>query len=763
MTSTTVQRLARRHGLVNRELNSLRDYLRPPASDDQPNSSSVSISDWPGQTSSDGGNILSSRSSTTSESVYFSSNDLQIRDSVLSQEADAFFGDLSNYLAIGCLCFEDFTLSASQPEPAEWRDISDEPLVFACDNVLSINLEKLASARWIRIHSRPSNTDPRYVILRLYILPFDVGLRYIDRQNKRLHTAMESLIGDLDVSTDTWSGSYTPEKAIKFDVWATSEDGSLFWMFNKIPSPAPSVNVVKERYAHDAVDYLLDPDFLIPGLRTQLYPYQRRSAGLMLQKESVSELQLDPRLECRIAPDGTEYFYGARDLSFLRHPRYFEACRGGILAETMGLGKTVICLALILATKDHPPKMPAQYNVPLRRKSTASLFDIAVSNIHRKSIPWKLEMADIDLTGNFKKLDSPATYEVSMPRVRRNRNTTIPPAKLMLLANTTLIVAPQNLTKQWTSEIHKHTEAGLRVLVMDNPKTALPAAEELCAYDIVLFTQARFAAEHKDGSDDQGRRLSTTQRICRCPYIGSTRTRDCSCLRTDELYESPLKRLHLKRLIIDEGHVLGNTNSMAVSVANKLVTADARWVVSGTPAKDLLGVEVDMTSSDNLWQTPNTKESRDAILEQRRHFSAKDDTIGAIKSLGALATNFLKPWSTADYLEQSAAWDDYVFRHEALRKRTYSGFSTSLRRMLNSMVVKTQPEDVERDLQLPALYHKVVRLQPSFYDKLTANLFTLVLTANAVTSERTDVSLERLQKSISPLTSMRDPGRLSLS
>jgi hypothetical protein len=53
-----------------------------------------------------------------------------------------------------------------------------------------------------------------------------------------------------------------------------------------------------------------------------------------------------------------------------------------------------------------------------------------------------------------------------------------------------------------------------------------------------------------------------------------------------------------------------------------------------------------------------------------------------------------------------------------------------------SQVIKTQPCDVE--VNLPPLSHKVVKLQPSFYDRLTANLFTLVLTANAITSERTD-------------------------
>jgi hypothetical protein len=44
-----------------------------------------------------------------------------------------------------------------------------------------------------------------------------------------------------------------------------------------------------------------------------------------------------------------------------------------------------------------------------------------------------------------------------------------------------------------------------------------------------------------------------------------------------------------------------------------------------------------------------------------------------------------------------------------------------------------------QDISLPPLSHKVVRLRPLFFDKLTANLFTLMLTANAVTSERTDV------------------------
>lgn len=260
---------------------------------------------------------------------------------------------------------------------------------------------------------------------------------------------------------------------------------------------------------------------------------------------------------------------------------------------------------------------------------------------------------------------------------------------------------------------------------------------------MILFTRKRFEQESKDGSDGQGRRMGTTQLLCRCPYIGSTRTRNCTCLRTDDLYGSPLKQLHFLRIIIDEGHFFSNNSGMAASVAEKLLKVDHRWVVSGTPAKDLLGVEVDMSSAENLWRTPATADSREAVLQQRREFSDHDKT-GAIKSLGSLASTFLKirPWaSSEDSLEVKAEWDEYVFRHEGFRSRksrTFSGFSTSLRRTLEAMVIKTRPEDVEQDIDMPPLSHEIIRLEPSFYDKLTANLFTLVLTANAVTSERTD-------------------------
>ncbi|KAK5712706.1 hypothetical protein LTR15_011698 [Elasticomyces elasticus] len=699
-------------------------------------------------TSQDGDQLTTPATSPSIDSIS-SWSDI-VKERKLSPEAAQFFGDLKNYLALGCLVFEDLTTLHEGIQPdVGWQEITHLPIILISDSTLSAQLAKLAQAGWLRVQSGRSALNPRFHILRMYILPSDAGLHFLDRRDSGLWKALQALVSEVDVTPEAWQGRVREGTGRKFDQWATCDEGSLFYMFNKLPSPSPSIDAVTEKYTHEALEDLLDPASVLPGLKTVLYPYQRRSAGLMLQREAVPRLLLDPRLEQRQAPDGSTYYYNARDLLFLRQPRYQETCRGGILAETMGLGKTVILLSLILACKNHQPVMPSASRAPPIRAKVGKLSDMAISTINRHSVPWKVEFERIrhatgdEMTSCIAKLEqSPPMYEIPQEPRRWNRKTILPAPKSMTLAATTLIVVPRNLCKQWQSEIKKHVEDGaLKVLVMEDLKCALPPPDELRTYDVVLFSRNRFEAEIRDGSDEQGRRMLATQLTCHCPYIGSTRERDCRCIRQDSLYDSPLKHLHFKRAIIDEGHFFGTNNSTAVTVANKLVKADHRWVVSGTPAKDLLGVEVDMSLTDSMWQTPQMRDSRETMLDQRRAFSAKEDVAGAAKSLGVLATSFLKirPWcAEGDHERKEADWDDYIYRHEDLRKRTYSGFSTCLRRTLEAMVVKTRPEDVERDIELPPLSHEVVRLEPSFYDKLSANLFTLVLTANAVTSERTD-------------------------
>ena len=172
---------------------------------------------------------------------------------------------------------------------------------------------------------------------------------------------MSFLLTYVDISPSTWSGRYDEAKYQPFDKWISSDAQSLFYVFNNIPSPSPNVDAVSTSRDRTLMRELLDHRSSVAGLRANLYPYQRRSAALMLQRENEVRLHLDPRLERRSAPDGSEYYYDARTFSMFRQPRLYDSCKGGILTETMGLGKTIICIALILATKSHLPKTPAQY------------------------------------------------------------------------------------------------------------------------------------------------------------------------------------------------------------------------------------------------------------------------------------------------------------------------------------------------------------------------------------------------------------------
>lgn len=220
-----------------------------------------------------------------------------------------------------------------------------------------------------------------------------------------------------------------------------------------------------------------------------------------------------------------------------------------------------------------------------------------------------------------------------------------------------------------------------------------------------------------------------------------------------------MKDIHWLRIIIDEGHSFSSPSTSAVNVAINLVKAERRWIVSGTPGKDRLydiDVEVTKDSDADVDKVVNglidlqcsnvsiraVQEKRRAALEQRKNFDRNQEPGGAAKSIGQLMANFLQaaPWTKNQSFEDIAEWDHCVYRHENLLRQTYHSFSTCLRRTLEQVVIKTRAEDVDSDLTLPPLHRREVILEPSFYDKLTANLFCLVMNCNFVTSERQDVS-----------------------
>jgi hypothetical protein len=563
----------------------------------------------------------------------------------------------------------------------------------------------------------------------------------IERSEISLRKALQRLMAEVDASNTTWNAEWsddTPLAHIDSDLDEKDDGASLFYLFNTLPSPTPDSAVVFDPYAKDAMESILSGN--IEGLTTNMLSYQRRSAAMMLQKEAQPMQLIDPRLRKVTDQHGAIWYCDTTTGTCLRTPRMYEAARGGILAENMGLGKTLICLALILATRDLSSQIPVEYSldtIPVRKR-IGSLLDMSAATIGRTGTPWKAYFHEQEQDGSDYSNCKDALrrgvghYFIPGPIPRRtSRKPAKVPPRRIYLSTATLVVVPANLVRQWEREIEKHT-TGLKVLVMKNNQSALPPAAELAEYDIILFSRQRFEKESRDGTDGGNQHFGIADKA----GDGS---------EANKVYHSPLRDLHFKRLITDEGHNMGNASK--TSKTNAVVVVDSlqlssRWIVSGTPTRGLYGVDsiptlvdTDVFDTGDTTSTPDTPSSAsdDMVAVHDAEQERKD-----LEKLGNIATTYLKarPWANAKYDQDFASWTQYVMqpRHGS---RSHGNLSC-LRSTLEGMIIRHRPVDVEKDVELPPLHQNIVYLNGNLQDKLSLNLFSLVITSNAVTSERKD-------------------------
>ncbi|KAK2795084.1 hypothetical protein FQN50_009795 [Emmonsiellopsis sp. PD_5] len=567
--------------------------------------------------------------------------------------------DLSHFIPVGVLKRKD---SAIDGQTFDTRD--DGRLVYPLDEVL-----RLERSQWIRTSVCSNKNFPGWSAVRIYVLPDDIGRAHIPRSNLGLRRCLKLVMSRLDPSPEAWEGNFDPttQSAIRAD----EEGDSLFYIFNTLESPSPDVEAVSDPYSKAAMEevlwkegnYVEGDDMGVIGLKTPLYSYQRRSAAYMIQRESEPRQTLDPRLQTIRGPTGKEYYFDKEGGAILGEKRlYSEAC-GGILAETMGYGKTL-------------PYLDGKDNC------------LAACEANR---------------GSYTITKPPPKYK------RRAASNPKPDDEKLQLCSATLIIVPSNLIDHWLNEIRKHTQ-GLNVLVLRDGVQKTPQPDELLKYDIILFSKPRFDKEAGPNS-----------------------------AATSARYETPLKRLHWLRVIVDEGHNFASQGGKSLAIFTlEMLHVERRWVVSGTPSGGLYGIEVALASQETTGSTVGKQEnSASSVLEARKKpANVMDEELKNIDKLRNIVVDFLalKPWANAS-TDDPANWSKYTKPLGPDGKRRTS---PSLRSTLQSLVVRHREEDTKKDLVLPKLHNKVVYLEPTFYDKLSLNLFTITLTVNAITSERTD-------------------------
>ncbi|KAI1441786.1 P-loop containing nucleoside triphosphate hydrolase protein [Annulohypoxylon stygium] len=638
----------------------------------------------------------------------------------------------SKYIPVGCLKIpedvSDLSLlgTLTSSNPLDWgffaRQHDEIPAQERLPASLQARLLKqkflqpfvgLWASRWIQMSFRQISEPDSIGRIRIYVLPQDVDRSIMVVKND-LTRAISTLFSKLDYSPDYWNGgSRTTYQGnpTPHDQELLEEDASLLTMFNNVPSPNPRSESETDPDTRDGMECLLQSD--IPGINTKLFPYQGRSAALMLQREENPQRTIDPRFQPLLDQDGKTWYFDNVSGIVLREPRYYDGVRGGILAEEMGTGKTLICLALIISTKNEPSKVPETCVAETAPRTRASLLDMAAAAVNKHSVPWKPFFQTYGTqqdreyrrcTNALLKPENRAFYKIQHALIepRRSNRSTLNDAvpKEVFLSCVTLVVAPNNLVKQWQDEIKKHT-TGLKVLVLIE-KQDIPPVSEILTYDLILFSENRFMFIEKD-----------------------------------ENKHCPLEYIQFKRCIIDEGHKLGHRSkgwkSDVLRVLDRLEIS-ARWVVTGTPSRGLYGLE---SISDN-----GTNGVIQSVLRQERE---------DLQRIGNIATKYLRvrPWiNTKDEVGDSVAdWNVYVM-HKMQHVKGHNR-KDCLKATLNSLIVRHRLSDVSK--LLPPVDEKIVLLDGSYQDKLSLNLFSMMIIFNSVQSQRSDMDYffhERQRKSL---------------
>ncbi|ORE07008.1 hypothetical protein BCV72DRAFT_116262 [Rhizopus microsporus var. microsporus] len=484
-------------------------------------------------------------------------------------------------------------------------------------------------------------------------------------------------------------------------------ESSLLSIFLRLPSPSIDPQL-SQSSNHDVAYFLYNLSPHLPGMKTTLYQYQKNSLQKMLERELVPKQVDKPEVIQFKAIDGSTIYLNQYTGALSSKPDRMTDLFGGIICEDMGTGKTCLCLAAVMATKDllYPfssINTDCFIKTNLKKHQPHTLKAIAAEQLLSSGINWNAisDRLPEDVVEWFQAyplhyewVDIPLHFNFERSRRREPQFTRL----VVYVSNATLIIVPDNLIDQWTGEIYKHVQDGkVHFTVYDQLKQVIKPPLELLDLDLVIISQSRFAHENQQGG------LDFRSTVCQCPYIGSTRERACICAVTEypKQYVSPLLQIHWKRVIVDEGHRLSNENKLA-ELSRKLF-CNAKWVCTGTPTHNL----TDTTLS-------------------RKDLNEADD----LDRLGKL---FGQALGMEPFKDSKKLWHRMVTRPFLSRK------PWGMRRLIDILertMIRTQRQDIEKEVSLPPLHQDIVFLDFDYYQWLTHNCQIAMIALNAILSKR---------------------------
>ncbi|KAI5477670.1 hypothetical protein MNV49_006056 [Pseudohyphozyma bogoriensis] len=597
----------------------------------------------------------------------------------------------------------------------------------------------LALQDYLFLRATFKSVDDETAILRIYLVHSDLeDLRLEEvaksRRGNPSKLMTRTVLDAIRNNKEEWEGMVAPEDTPLLLV--DHDRRSLLEVYRSVDSP-PDENefeaFLENLVACDAVKTRLQNAILDSpqGMKTELYPYQK-----MLP---------DPSYLNFTGIHGDAFFVSieGKVKKTLDLWDCFKEPKGGFLSEDMGSGKTAISIGLILSTlgelpnlagvNTHLDKTPSpspvlmtdlshdfpftQYRDELRKmrpRVPKPLLGYEMTTVEQEEYDEQLARQELEdrmevapplpslrsITINLLKTTvghdfSSGKYEaLEGTRFRQELLDTLPfyylhPSEAQLdsregrrgdympvkitVSPATLAVAPTELIQQWKGEFEKHVEesAGVRILVLRTTKDQFPSIEDLARYDIVVLSVARFG----DAADD---------------------------------LRSPLRSIHWKRLLVDEGHVMAGENRMR-KLADEL-RCECNWVISGTPTKNLRG------GDDS------------AALFAIEVKTGGDE--GDSDRLGSIFTRFLKhpAFNRRDY-----------WRHTFTVPTFQEGRGMSrLFAILNRALVRNVHSRIAQAYTLPPIHSEVVYLNMGNAERKTYNALLALFSSNSILSQRKD-------------------------
>lgn len=237
---------------------------------------------------------------------------------------------------------------------------------------------------------------------------------------------------------------------------------------------------------------------------------------------------------------------------------------------------------------------------------------------------------------------------------------------------------------------------------------------------------------------------------CRCKEYAKVRIPDCSCSGLPEI--SPLLQVRWKRLVRDEGH---NAASHSTNMNRFLqsISAERRWIISGTPTTNLLGLsfgsrsspgtinEMEMTSpviQAEFNPFPSSLEPEapwPSMIEKKvsaNRFRAEREDL---RKLGVMLSDFL---GVLPFANDDTAFSRLVVDGLMVKERPMQASVRVLEQVMSVNMVRHRIRDIENHVRLPPCSEEDVLLDMSEISQMMYNVLLSGVAVNAVDSERVD-------------------------